>query len=211
MPHVTVFDPAMCCSTGVCGPSVDPKLVTFAADLDWLASQGVTVVRHNLAQAPAAFLADPDAKTTIETKGEEGLPLVKIDGVVRSSGAFPSRDELATWAGLGAATESIYSAAVAELVALGAAVAANCDTCFKFHYAAARKLGVSRADMALAVRTAEGVKASKAKAMSELAARHVSPEAAKDEAPSEAPAKSESDSSASPAKASCCGPKKSCG
>ena len=61
------------------------------------------------------------------------------------------------------------------------------------------------------VRTAEGVKASKAKAMSELAARHVSPEAANDEAPSEAPAKSESDSSASPAKASCCGPKKSCG
>jgi hypothetical protein len=116
MTHVTVFDPAMCCSTGVCGPSVDPKLVTFAADLDWLASQGVTVVRHNLAQAPAAFLADPDAKATIETKGEEGLPLVKIDGVVRSSGAFPARAELAAWAGLGAATESIYSAAVAELL-----------------------------------------------------------------------------------------------
>jgi AhpD family alkylhydroperoxidase len=201
MTHVTVFDPAMCCSTGVCGPSVDPKIVTFAADLDWLASRGVTVVRHNLAQAPAAFLADSDAKATIETRGEEGLPLVKVDGVVRSSGVFPARSELATWAGLGEAQESLYSAAVAELVAIGAAVAANCDTCFKFHYAAARKLGVSRADMALAVRTAEGVKASKAKAMSELAERHVSPEPAKDEA---APA-------AAAPKASCCGPKKSCG
>jgi AhpD family alkylhydroperoxidase len=201
MTHVTVFDPAMCCSTGVCGPSVDPKIVTFAADLDWLASRGVTVVRHNLAQAPAAFLADSDAKATIETRGEEGLPLVKVDGVVRSSGVFPARSELATWAGLGEAQESLYSAAVAELVAIGAAVAANCDTCFKFHYAAARKLGVSRADMALAVRTAEGVKASKAKAMSELAERHVSPEPAKDEA---APA-------AAAPKASCCGPAKSCG
>lgn len=197
MTHVTVFDPAMCCSTGVCGPSVDPKLVTFAADLDWLASQGAVVVRHNLAQAPAAFLADPDAKTTIETKGEEGLPLVKVDGVVRSSGVFPSRDELAAWAGLGGGTESLYSPAVAELVALGAAVAANCDTCFKFHYAAARKLGVSRADMALAVRTAEGVKASKAKAMSELAERHVSPAPTADEV------------AASPK--ACCGPGKSCG
>lgn len=197
MPHVTVFDPAMCCSTGVCGPSVDPKIVAFAADLDWLASRGVTVVRHNLAQAPAAFLADPDAKATIETRGEEGLPLVKVDGVVRSSGVFPARSELAAWAGLEGAQESLYSAAVAELVALGAAVAANCDSCFKFHYAAARKLGVSRADMALAVRTAEGVKASKAKAMSELAERHVSPAPTADEV------------AASPK--ACCGPGKSCG
>ena len=37
---VDVFDPAMCCSTGVCGPSVDPELARFAADLDWLKSQG---------------------------------------------------------------------------------------------------------------------------------------------------------------------------
>ena len=45
-----VFDPAMCCSTGVCGPEVDTKLVQFAADLDWLKSQGVIVQRHNLSQ-----------------------------------------------------------------------------------------------------------------------------------------------------------------
>jgi hypothetical protein len=52
-----VFDPAMCCSTGVCGPSVDPELARFAADLDWLkvfrafaglvdqAEQGFVVIR----------------------------------------------------------------------------------------------------------------------------------------------------------------------
>jgi len=43
-----VFDPAMCCSTGVCGPQVDTQLVQFASDLDWLRSQGVVVKRHNL-------------------------------------------------------------------------------------------------------------------------------------------------------------------
>ena len=53
---VEVFDPAMCCSTGVCGPDVDPRLVHFAADLDYLKSQGVDVQRHNLAHEPGHFV-----------------------------------------------------------------------------------------------------------------------------------------------------------
>jgi len=31
---IQVLDPPRCCSTGVCGPNVDPELVRFAADLD---------------------------------------------------------------------------------------------------------------------------------------------------------------------------------
>ena len=50
-----VFDPPMCCSTGVCGPKVNPALPRFAADLNWLKSQGVHVERFNLAQNPDAF------------------------------------------------------------------------------------------------------------------------------------------------------------
>ena len=97
-----VFDPAMCCSTGICGPSVDPRLARFAADLDWLKSQGVTVERFNLSQQPAAFAGDAAVKTALETKGEAGLPLVKVNGEVKSSGVYPSRDELAAWTGVGA-------------------------------------------------------------------------------------------------------------
>jgi hypothetical protein len=33
---VEVFDPPMCCSSGVCGPNVDPTLARLAADLHWL-------------------------------------------------------------------------------------------------------------------------------------------------------------------------------
>jgi len=101
MIDVRVFDPAMCCSTGICGPSVDPQLVRFAADLDWLKTQGVSVERFNLAQQPAAFAGDAAVKAALEAKGEAGLPLVKVNGVVKSSGVFPSREELAAWAGLG--------------------------------------------------------------------------------------------------------------
>ena len=57
MKKLEVYDPAMCCSTGVCGPEVDPVLVTFAADLKWVAEQGVIVQRFNLGQEPQAFAA----------------------------------------------------------------------------------------------------------------------------------------------------------
>ena len=68
---------------------------------------------------------------------------------------------------------SIYSAAVAELVAIGAAIASNCEPCFKFHYDKARTLGVSREDMLRAVTTAQNVKDAPAKAMLDLAQRHL--------------------------------------
>jgi AhpD family alkylhydroperoxidase len=68
---------------------------------------------------------------------------------------------------------SIYSAAVAELVAIGAAIASNCEPCFKFHYDEARTLGVSREDMLRAVTTAQNVKDAPAKAMLDLAQRHL--------------------------------------
>lgn len=95
MNRVEVFDPAMCCSTGVCGPEVDPVLPRFAADLDWLAQQGVEVHRYNLAQEPAAFAGSEVVKRAIEENGIECLPVVLVDGRVGWMGAYPTRDQLA--------------------------------------------------------------------------------------------------------------------
>jgi AhpD family alkylhydroperoxidase len=171
MTTVQVFDPAMCCSTGICGPTVDAKLVRFAADLDWLKSQGVAVDRFNLAQQPAAFAADSDVRRELEAKGEDALPLVKVDGKVQSVGSYPTRSALAEWAGLDAPSPSIFSEHVAELVAIGAAIASNCEACFKFHYDKARKLGVSREDMLQAVAVGQMVKEAPAKSVLDLAHR----------------------------------------
>jgi hypothetical protein len=97
---VRVFDPARCCSTGICGPSIDPQLARFAADLDWLKSHGVSVERFTLSQQPAAFADDAAVKAALETKGEGALPLVKVNGEVKSSGMYPSRNDLVTWTGV---------------------------------------------------------------------------------------------------------------
>jgi hypothetical protein len=100
MASVEVFDPAMCCSTGVCGPSVDPALARFAADLEWLAGQGVTVARVTLSQEPEKFIACASVHEAVNAQGEEALPAVLVNGLLRSTGRYPGRAELAGWAGL---------------------------------------------------------------------------------------------------------------
>lgn len=55
-------------------------------------------------------------------------------------------------------SSSLYTAAVEELVAIGAAIACNCESCFKDHFREALKYGVSRGDVAMAVATARKVK-----------------------------------------------------
>lgn len=97
---VEVFDPAMCCSTGVCGPAPNPVLPRFAADLDWLATQGVTVLRHNLSQDPAPFAANESVKAALTEMGTDCLPLIIVNGEVKSKGKYPVRYTLAHWAGV---------------------------------------------------------------------------------------------------------------
>lgn len=100
MPKMQVFDPAMCCSTGVCGPTVDPTLPRFAADLEWLKSKGVEVERFNLAQQLAAFSASPKVKQALNSHGTKSLPMILVDGEVKASGGYPSRADLARFAGV---------------------------------------------------------------------------------------------------------------
>ncbi len=171
MAKLQVFDPPMCCSTGVCGPEVDPGLVRFAADLEWLKANGVEVERFNLSQDPAAFVGATPVVEAMRA-GEDALPMLLLDGKVVAKGSYPGREVLAELAGL-TVPKTIYTEAVQELVAIGAAIASNCEPCFRFHYDKARKLGVSKEDMARAVATAKMVKETPARAVLELADKYL--------------------------------------
>ena len=94
MSRIEVFDPPMCCSTGVCGPAVDPALTRFAGDVEWLRGQGVAVDRFNLAQQPAAFIGNPVVKRALTESSRTCLPLILVDGEIVFRGAYPSREEL---------------------------------------------------------------------------------------------------------------------
>jgi hypothetical protein len=102
MKKVQVFDPALCCSSGVCGTDVDQTLVDFSADADWAKQQGLVIERFNLAQQPMAFADNAAVKGLLERSGEAALPVTLIDGEVAFAGRYPSRDDLARWLGVSA-------------------------------------------------------------------------------------------------------------
>ena len=114
MTSLTVYDPAMCCNTGVCGPEVDPKLVQFAGDLEWLKTSGIAVTRINLSQEPAAFAANEQVKSVLESAGVEGLPVVLVGDKLQTSGLYPARGELAKMVGIDYVADAEPAAAKAD-------------------------------------------------------------------------------------------------
>lgn len=159
MTTITVYDPPMCCSTGVCGPEVDPKLAQFAGDLDWLKTRGVEVRRFNLAQEPANFVENAAVKAILDRSGSDELPAIVVGDELVASGRYPSRDELAVLASIKTATAPIeITEQIKELIAVGAAIGASCEPCFTFHHDKARRLGLSIEAIREAVGIGEAVK-----------------------------------------------------
>lgn len=107
---VQIFDPPMCCSTGICGPGVDPALVEFNADLDWLKRQGIEVERFNLSQQTQAFVSHEAVSNALKTDGNECLPLILVNGEIVVKGAYPKRDKLAELTGLDLSEVPVKSA-----------------------------------------------------------------------------------------------------
>ncbi len=103
MPEIHVYEPALCCNTGVCGPDLDQAPVTFTADLDHVVQAGSAAQRHNLANDPQAFAQDETVRSFLQVAGSEGLPLTTVDGVTVLTGRYPTREELLRYAGQAAA------------------------------------------------------------------------------------------------------------
>ncbi len=95
MSKMIIFDPAMCCSTGVCGPSVNPELLRVAAVLEKLKKAGIEVARHNLSSDPKAFMQNEVVSNALNQKGAEALPITVVDGKIVKSGSYPTNEEFA--------------------------------------------------------------------------------------------------------------------
>lgn len=90
---ITILDPALCCSTGVCGPDVDDSLVQTAANVKWLKAMGVEVARHNVSNDSEAFTQYPEAIQKLKMDGLNSLPYILKDGKIFMSGRYPDRFE----------------------------------------------------------------------------------------------------------------------
>ncbi|MDF2854799.1 MAG: transcriptional regulator [Neobacillus sp.] len=92
-----IYDPAMCCPTGVCGPTVDPVLARVASALFILEGKGFYIKRHNLGSEPQAFIDNKTVNERLEQKGPDVLPLIILNGDVVKEGTYPTNEELAKW------------------------------------------------------------------------------------------------------------------
>src|SRR5690625_3807356 len=94
------FVPAMCCSTGVWGPTVASEVVRMAALTDNVKSTGYDITRYNLANEPQAFAESTNISQLLNEKGPDVLPVTVIDGEVKKTKEFLTNEELQELTGL---------------------------------------------------------------------------------------------------------------
>ena len=92
---VELFEPSLCCSSGVCGPEPDKVLIELQNTIQILSKAGVEVKRFAINQVPLAFTSNPVVKQFIVTKGPGKLPLTLLNGQIIKTESYPSLDELA--------------------------------------------------------------------------------------------------------------------
>lgn len=97
MKNIEIFDPAMCCSTGVCGPSIDPELMRVAAVVNAFKEKGISITRHGLANEPQAFVSNAVISDILQKEGVEVLPVTLVDGAIAKTREYPTNEELSTW------------------------------------------------------------------------------------------------------------------
>lgn len=93
MKKMVIYDPAMCCPTGVCGPSVDKNLLRVAILLNRLEKRGIKVERHNLSDNPQAFVDNKAVNKLLVDEGVDVLPITMVDGEVVKTGEYPTNEE----------------------------------------------------------------------------------------------------------------------
>ncbi len=91
---VEIFDPPLCCPTGLCGPVLDATLVDLADAVATLTAEGRSVVRHMMTSDPQAFMRNRTVYDLIKARQLEALPITVVRGQVVKTSAYPTIDEL---------------------------------------------------------------------------------------------------------------------
>ena len=100
MKTIEIFDPAMCCPTGLCGTNIDPNLMRIAVIVDTLKKKGVNIIRHNLKDEPMIYVTNTKINDLLQAKGVEVLPITLVDGEVAVTGEYPTTRQMAEWSGV---------------------------------------------------------------------------------------------------------------
>ena len=97
---IEIYDPAMCCSSGLCGPAIDPVLVKVNDAIIALKKQNVEVERFNLAQQTKLFMENKTVADLLHNGGKKVLPITFVNGTVFKTGEYPSYEDLCAALGI---------------------------------------------------------------------------------------------------------------
>ncbi len=97
MKKLEIFEPALCCSTGVCGPEPDQHLIELQNIINWLKKGNIDVQRYAINQQPLAFTKNEKVRDFIRANGPGKLPIIILDGEIKKTEDYPTPDELKTW------------------------------------------------------------------------------------------------------------------
>lgn len=100
MKAIEIFDPAMCCPTGLCGTSINKDLMRIAVILETLKRKGINVTRHNLRDEPQAFIDNQKVNEYLQSRGADALPITLVDGEIAVAGGYPTTAQMSEWTGI---------------------------------------------------------------------------------------------------------------
>lgn len=97
MKKIQIFDPAMCCPTGLCGPSIDPELLRMSFVMKNLQKVEYPIERFNLTNDTDKFISNEQVQALLTENGPDILPIIIVDHEVVLTGKYPTNEELENW------------------------------------------------------------------------------------------------------------------
>ena len=91
---IEIFDPPLCCPTGICGPTVDQTLINVNEMIALLQKEGIQVERYQMTSHPHAFLNNPEVMKLVQEKQMSALPITVIRNKVIRTGSYPTIAEI---------------------------------------------------------------------------------------------------------------------
>ena len=100
MKAVKIYDPALCCPTGLCGVNIDPELMRIAVVVETLKRKGIAIERYNLRDHPQVYVDNKVINEFLMKEGAEKLPVTTVDGEIVITGSYPTNQQIAEWLGI---------------------------------------------------------------------------------------------------------------
>ncbi|MDU1906578.1 MAG: arsenite efflux transporter metallochaperone ArsD [Dysgonomonas sp.] len=95
--EVKIYDPALCCPTGLCGVNIDPELMRIAVVIETLKKKGITIERFNLRDHPQVYVDNKKINDCLMKESAEVLPITTLDGEIVLTKQYPSNAQIAEW------------------------------------------------------------------------------------------------------------------